>query len=161
MSMFQSNRGWPRSIAAAAFIASIGFAFTAQAGECPADKRMANARQPVSVKAFGVTDTTLGSIDLGKEAMKLPGHELRFRKLVIVPGGIVPWHSHDDRPALIYIAEGEINEYASNCAAPISHKAGDIRAEVKGTSHWWKNLGDKNVVLFVGDVRRDPRDHNM
>jgi quercetin dioxygenase-like cupin family protein len=156
-----TRKGLLRTVAAAAFVVTTGFAVTAQAGECPADKRMANARQPVSVKAFGVTDTTLGSIDLGKEAMKLPGHDLRFRKLVIVPGGIVPWHSHDDRPALIYVAQGEIIEYASNCAAPMVHKAGDIRAEVKGTSHWWKNLGDKDVVLFVGDVRRDPHDHNM
>ena len=30
-----------------------------------------------------------------------------------------------------------------------------------GTSHWWKNLGEKSVVLFVGDVRHDPKDHNM
>jgi len=28
-------------------------------------------------------------------------------------------------------------------------------------SHWWKNLGEKSVVLFVGDVRHDPKDHNM
>ena len=38
------------------------------------------------------------------------------RKLTIEPGGVVPWHSHGDRPAIIYIAEGEIVEYASNCA---------------------------------------------
>ena len=37
----------------------------------PADKRMPNARQPVDFKAVGVTDTTLGSIDLGKEERKL------------------------------------------------------------------------------------------
>jgi quercetin dioxygenase-like cupin family protein len=41
------------------------------------------------------------------------------------------------------------------------HKTGEIRAETHGTAHWWKNLGDKTVVLFVGDVRRDPKDHNM
>ena len=64
-------------------------------------------------------------------------------------------------PALIYVAEGEIIEYASNCAAPIVHKAGEIRAETSGTSHWWKNSGDRAVVLFIGDVRRDPKDHNM
>ena len=146
---------------AAAFVATASFAFAAHAGECPADKRMPNARQPVDFKAIGVTDTTLGSIDLGKEQAKIAGRELRFRKLVIEPGGIVPWHSHDDRPALIYVAEGEIEEYASNCAAPIVHKAGEIRAETQGTSHWWKNLGNKTVVLFVGDVRSDPKDHNM
>jgi quercetin dioxygenase-like cupin family protein len=118
-------------------------------------------REKVDFKAVGVTDTTLGSIDLEKEPANIKGRELRFRKLVIQPGGIVPWHSHGDRPALIYVAEGEIIEYASNCAAPIVHKAGEIRPEKSGTSHWWKNLGDKTVVLFVGDVRRDPDDHHM
>jgi len=73
----------------------------------------------------------------------------------------VPWHSHDDRPALIYVAEGEIVEYASNCADPITHKAGEIRAETNGTSHWWKNHTNAKVILFIGDVRQDPHDHNM
>jgi quercetin dioxygenase-like cupin family protein len=150
-----------RTVAAVAFGTTMACAFSAHAGECPADKRMANARQAVDFKAVGVTDTTLGAIDLGKEQAKIAGRELRFRKLTIEPGGIVPWHSHDDRPALIYVAEGEIHEYASNCAAPIVHKTGEIRAETQGTAHWWKNLGDKTVVLFVGDVRRDPKDHNM
>jgi hypothetical protein len=50
-------------------------------------------------------------------------HELRSPQLTVSPGGIVPWHSHDDRPALIYFAEGEIMEYASNCSLPIVHKA--------------------------------------
>src|SRR5262249_2370814 len=77
------------------------------------------------------------------------------------PNGIVPWHSHGDRPALIFIAEGDIVEYASNCAAPIMHKAGEIRPETSGTSHWWKNLGDKTGVLYVGDVLHDKNEKNM
>src|SRR4249919_1395556 len=155
------RKGLLRAIAAAAFVAASGFALHAQAGECPADQRMPNARQPVDFRAVGVTDTTLGSIDLGKERANIAGRELRFRKLVIEPGGIVPWHSHDDRPALIFVQQGEIVEYASNCAEPIVHKAGEIRPEVSGTSHWWKNLGKETVILYVGDVRKDPHDHNM
>ena len=140
---------------------SAAFVSTAVAGECPADAMKANAREPVTFQPVGVTDTTLGSIDLSKEMIQAKDRTLRFRKLTIQPGGIVPWHSHDDRPALIYVAEGEIVEYASNCAAPIVHKAGDVRPETQGTSHWWKNLGDKTVVLFVGDVLHDKNDHNM
>ena len=45
--------------------------------------------------------TVLGSVDLGPEIKGLDGRNLRFRKLVIQPGGVVPWHSHGDRPALI------------------------------------------------------------
>jgi quercetin dioxygenase-like cupin family protein len=161
MTNFKSSGGLHRTLAATLFVALTGIAVGAQAGECPVDKRKADARQPVSFAATGVTDTTLGSIDLGKEPSHIQGRELRFRKLVIKPGGIVPWHSHDDRPALIYVQQGTIIEYASNCAAPIVHKAGEIRAEMYGTSHWWKNLGTKTVILYVGDVRRDPSDHNM
>ena len=136
-------------------------ATNAFAGECPAGKMQANVRQPVSTPASGVTDTTLGSIDLGKEQVKLKDHELRFRKLTIAPGGVVPWHSHADRPALIFVAQGEIVEYASNCSEPIVHKTGDIRPETSATSHWWKNLGDQTVILYVGDVLHDKNDHNM
>lgn len=136
-------------------------ATSALAGECPAGKMQANVRQPVNTPASGVTDTTLGSIDLGKEPVMLKDHELRFRKLTIAPGGVVPWHSHADRPALIFVAQGEVVEYASNCSEPIVHKTGDIRPETSGTSHWWKNLGDQTVILYVGDVLHDKNDHNM
>src|SRR6266481_4030465 len=146
---------------ALAIAGSMVVASAAVAGECPADKMKANTREKVDYKPVGVSDVTLGSIDLGKQPAHIEGRELRFRKLTIEPGGIVPWHSHDDRPALIFVQQGEIVEYASNCEVPITHKAGDIRPEVFGTSHWWKNLGKETVILYVGDVRKDPNDHNM
>jgi quercetin dioxygenase-like cupin family protein len=133
----------------------------AVAGSCPSDKMKADARQPVTQAGKGVTDTVLAAIDLEREPANIKERQLRFRKLTIEPGGIVPWHSHGDRPAIIYIAEGEIVEYASNCSVPITHKAGEVRPETSGTSHWWQNLGNKTVVLFVGDVMHDKNDHNM
>jgi quercetin dioxygenase-like cupin family protein len=144
------------AIAGSMIVASAAFA-----GECPADKMKPNVRAMVDTKAVGVSDVTLGSIDLGKQPAHIEGRELRFRKLTIEPGGVVPWHSHDDRPALIFVEQGEIVEYASNCEVPITHKAGEIRPEMFGTSHWWKNLGKETVILYVGDVRKDPNDHNM
>ena len=139
---------------------SVGLS-SAIAGQCPADQVKANAREAVSHAAKGVTDTVLGAIDLEKEPAMIKERQLRFRKLTIEPGGIVPWHSHGDRPAIIYIAEGEIIEYASTCAVPIVHKAGEIRPETNPTSHWWQNTGNKTVVLFVGDVLHDKDDKNM
>ena len=73
----------------------------------------------------------------------------------------MPWHSHGDRPALIYIVRGEIYEYASNCAVPILHKAGEVAAETSATAHWWKNTGSETVVLVSADVLHDQTDHNM
>src|ERR1700745_205834 len=42
----------------------------AVAGECPADKMKPNVREKVDFKPVGVSDVTLGSIDLEKEAAK-------------------------------------------------------------------------------------------
>ena len=71
---------------------------------------------------------------------------------MIEPGGVVPWHSHDDRPALIYVVRARSPNMPSNCAGPIVHKAGDVARETKGTSHWWKNLGGETVVLTSSDI---------
>jgi quercetin dioxygenase-like cupin family protein len=146
------------SITAASTLVGVS---AAVAGSCPSDKVKADATPPVTHAGKGVTDTVLAAIDLETEPAKIKERQLRFRKLTIEPEGIVPWHSHGDRPAIIYIAEGEIVEHASNCSVPIMHKAGDIRPETSETSHWWQNLGNKTVILFVGDVLHDKNDHNM
>ena len=157
-----ANGHFGRSLLLAGLLAgSATFASVAVAGECPADKVKANVREPVNLPVTGVTDTVLATIDLAKEPIKADGRLQRVRKLVIQSGGIVPWHSHDDRPALIYVVEGEINEYNSNCSVPIVHKAGDVARETLGTSHWWKNLGDKTVTLLSFDILHDKNDHNM
>jgi quercetin dioxygenase-like cupin family protein len=141
--------------------ATMLLASAALAGECPADKRGVDVTKPVNTPAQGVTDTVLASINLANEPVKLADHLQRVRRLVVQPGGVVPWHSHHDRPALIYIIEGEIVEYASDCAIPIVHKAGEVRAETQGTSHWWKNLTEKPVTLLSFDILHDKSDHNM
>ena len=159
---FQST--WKRTLVASAVAGALSIAATAAtAGECPADKRVADGQgQKMSTAAAkGVTDVVRGSIDLAREPAAISGRLLRIRQLDIQPGGVVPWHSHGNRPAMIYIVSGEVIEYASNCAAPIVHKAGEIRPETSGTSHWWKNLGDKTVVLYIADVLHDKTEKNM
>ena len=149
----------------AALIAGIALGATvmasgAFAGECPADHKKADAREKVDLKPVGVTDTVIAMIDVEQE-QGIDDRKFRMRKLTIEPGGIVPWHSHGDRPAIIYVVEGEIHEYASNCDKPILHKAGEVVAETKDVSHWWKNLGDTTVVLLSADLLKDPNDKNM
>jgi quercetin dioxygenase-like cupin family protein len=148
------------SIAGIALGASV-MASAAFAGECPPDQKKPDATKPVDVKPVGVTDTVIASIDVAKPPFNIKDRNFRMRKLTIEPMGVVPWHSHGERPAIIYIIEGEINEYASNCAVPIVHKAGEVVAETSEVSHWWKNLGDKTVVLLSADLLKDPSDKNM
>ncbi len=146
---------------AAVLMSAISMAATANAGQCPAGKMGVDVTKPSNIPASGVTDNVLASIDLAKEPAKLDGRMLRLRKLVIQPGGVVPWHSHGDRPAIIYIIQGEVMEYASNCSVPIAHKAGDVTAEMAATSHWWKNTSKQTVILLSADILHDQMDHNM
>jgi len=127
------------------------FAGGASAGECPADQQKPNAREPVNVEAVGKTDTVIATLDVAKEH-GVDGRVFRMRRLEIEPGGIVPWHSHAERPAIIYVVQGTIEEYSSDCAVPIVHKAGDVSAETKDISHWWKNTGGETVVLIAADL---------
>jgi len=157
--MNRKNSGLHRNLVAGviagAFSLAAGVAF---AGECPTDKRVADGQgqKIVSHGAKGVTDKVRNAIDLSKQpAVALNDRLLRIRQLDIESGGIVPWHSHDERPAQIYIVSGEVVEYASNCAVPIVHKAGDISSEAKGTSHWWQNNTKAPVTLISVDIFHD------
>ncbi|HVO15208.1 MAG TPA: cupin domain-containing protein [Alphaproteobacteria bacterium] len=136
-------------------------AAAASAGECPKDKMGVDVTKPGAMAPKDVTDKVLASIDVAKEPAHVDGRLLRLRQLEIKPGGIVPWHSHGDRPAIIYIVKGTITEYASNCAVPILHHAGDVARETSITSHWWKNTGKETVVLLSADLLHDANDHNM
>ena len=140
---------------------AMGAAAPAFAGECPADKMKADATKPVNYGPKGVTDNVLSTIDLSKEKVAVGGHLMRVRRLEVQPGGIVPWHSHAERPALIYVVTGEIVEHASNCTVPIVHKAGEVARETHVTAHWWQNNGKATVTLLSFDIAADPNDHNM
>ena len=107
-----------------------------------------------------VTDMVLGSIALADEPVAIQDRQLRMRRLEIQPGGVVPWHSHEDRPAIIYVVQGEVTEYSSECAAPIVHMTGEVSVETHGVAHWWKNTGAGTVVLISADLLRAEDDAN-
>jgi len=141
-----------RGLCAATLLAGAFVAAPANAGECPADKVSPGIRMTGETKPKGVTDTILASIDLSKEKVALKDRQMRIRRLVVQPGGVVPWHSHEDRPALIYIVSGSILEYSSDCSVPILHKAGEVSVEKLGVQHWWKNTDKTPAVLLSSDV---------
>jgi quercetin dioxygenase-like cupin family protein len=134
---------------------------SALAGECPPDQVGVDVREPGPSEPAGVTDTVLAATDLGQEMLKAEGRSFRLRQLVIEPGGIVPWHSHADRPAIIYIVSGTVEEYSSTCAVPIVHTAGDVARETHTTSHWWKNTGGETAVLLSADILHTDDEHMM
>lgn len=133
----------------------------ASAGECPAGKITDNGQKPGATAHKNVSEKLLGQIDLSKEKVGISGHHFRMRRLDIKPGGEVAWHSHEDRPALIYVVSGSITEYSSHCAVPIVHNTGELSIEQAGLSHWWKNTTKKPVVLISADIAVDPETPGM
>lgn len=147
------------AIAAVAAVAAIPAA--AMAGGCPADKSGIDVRQPGTLPAKGVTDNVIASIDVAQEPSHIEGRLFRLRRLVIQPGGVVPWHSHGERPAIIYIIKGSVTEYASTCSVPLVHTAGDAIPELHTTSHWWMNTGKTAAVLLSADLLPTGGDSHM
>jgi quercetin dioxygenase-like cupin family protein len=147
-------RAMPLHLALAATIAAGPWFFPApaSAADCPANKVGTDATKPGPTMPEHVTDTVIASIDLSPVGSGLTGRKLRMRKLVVQPGGIVPWHSHETRPANIYIISGSITEYRSTCAVPIEHGAGDVTAEFGPLAHWWKNNTKQPTVLISADI---------
>lgn len=163
MNVSAPERRTLRRLAAAAMMAA-GFALApqmAEAGQCPAGKSGENLIQPDNTPAKGVTDTVLSAITLANEPVGITDRKFRLRRLVIQPGGVVPWHSHADRPALIYIVSGTITEYSSACAVPIVHRAGEVAAETHVTAHWWRNTGRVACVLISADLLHEGDNEHM
>lgn len=150
-----------RIVAALAAFAAGYASNVANAGECPPDQLMPNALAGAATMPAGVVDTELSSIDLARENVHLDSRRLRLRHMTIEPGGVVPFHSHEDRPALIMVNSGEIHEHSSKCAVPILHKAGDISREFLGTKHWWKNSTAAPVELTIADIVNDGKPATM
>jgi quercetin dioxygenase-like cupin family protein len=141
-----------RALLSTAFLGCL-IAGAAHAGTCPADKVLKTPQAIETVTdASKLTAEVVNSVDpTGWRGMK--GLMLRTRRLTILPGGFVPTHSHEDRPAIIYITSGTIIEHSTECAVPVVHKAGDSIAEFgAGLKHWWVNKGKVPVVLTSSDL---------
>jgi quercetin dioxygenase-like cupin family protein len=140
-----------------AIIASASFA-----AACPPEHKKAGVRKPPSDKIWdgaqlvteGIVDKTIASVEIDKPPFNIDGRLFRMRTLVVEPGAVVPWHSHDDRPAIMFVIKGELTEYASNCAVPVTYKSGEYVAEGPGLAHWWQNHGSETTMLVSADLLR-------
>ncbi len=151
-----------RSLAIVAAAATVMLATApVQAGQCPVGKSGVDVRKMDTTPASGVTDKVLTTIDVAAEPAAIAGRSFRLRRLEIAPGGVVPWHSHGERPAIIYVVQGTVTEYASNCSVPIVHTTGDATPELHDTAHWWKNTGKTKAVLLSSDLLKVGDDGKM
>ena len=102
-----AKSSWTALTVADALSSVLLFGITAaSAGECPVDKVTADGQKPGATAHKDVTEKLLDQIDLSKEKVAVADHHFRMRRLDIKPGGEVAWHSHAERPALIYVVSG-------------------------------------------------------
>ncbi|MEL7138306.1 MAG: cupin domain-containing protein [Pseudomonadota bacterium] len=106
-----------------------------------------------SKKGGGVKLVPSGEFPLDASGTaSLPGHRMRVRFFEIAPGGVVPKHSHDGRPAIAVVVEGEMTEHRSDSAEPEVLGPGGVSLEPHGLIHWWENTGDTPAKIIGFDV---------
>jgi quercetin dioxygenase-like cupin family protein len=108
--------------------------------------------QPAPIRETkGVEISHVESLDLSPWAHDTKGRQLRIRKLVFQPGGVVGLHSHDDRPDASYLVQGELTEYREG--GYVKRRPGDtVHTAGKNVTHWVANEGNMPAVLIVVDV---------
>ncbi|MEM7527699.1 MAG: cupin domain-containing protein [Pseudomonadota bacterium] len=147
----------PRALTAAACLALFATAAPAHIIEVP--KEPATTGEPGvnpldnAKKGGGVKLVPSGEFSLDESGpASLPGHRMRVRFFEIQPGGVVPKHSHDGRPAIAVVVEGEMTEHRSDQPEPEVLGPGGVSLEPHGLSHWWENTGDTPAKIIGYDV---------
>ncbi len=138
-----------------------GLAPQAQAAGCPPEHVLTEPRQLERMPQEHLTREVIANVRL--EGWRDMGpFILRTRRLELQPGGLVPTHSHADRPAIVYILKGTVIEHNSFCAVPIVHHAGEVSEEFgPGFVHWWENPGNEVVTFLSSDVVPFPSDADL
>ena len=105
-----------------------------------------------------ISNVPIANAPLADEGLgQIAGYNLRTRSWNIsADTGIVPIHSHADRPAIVFTLTGEIFEYRSDAPERIKHSAGGLSLEEGDVTHWWLNEGPEDVRLIAFDVFNAP-----
>lgn len=123
-----------------------------QAGSCPEEHKLTRPRAVEDAPDVATLREILATVEL--KGWRGSGDLLlRMRRLIVLPGGIVPTHQHDDRPSVVTVIVGEITEHSAFCAVPILHRTGETTPEFgPGHTPWWENRSSTPVILISADV---------
>lgn len=72
---------------------------------------------------------------------------LDFRRSIIPPGGVVPWHCHPG-PTTFIVVRGELTTYAPDGSSRVLGP-GDADVEPVGVPRRSKNFGSENVEVYI------------
>ncbi|MGH1542213.1 MAG: cupin domain-containing protein [Arenicella sp.] len=87
---------------------------------------------------------------LGAQIPAMEGFEFRARKIVVLPGAATAEHSHADRPGIVYVEKGTLNEYRGETMRKVN--AGDTWIEKVETVHWFENVSQEAAIILAFDL---------
>lgn len=101
----------------------------------------------------GMTRSEKGRVDLGRELRGMGGRDLRLRFWRMAKDGVIMYHQHEKRPAMVYLLTGEVEEHKWG-EAPGGKKlgAGTMTVEAPDTQHYWFNNGNEAVFMAAVDL---------
>lgn len=117
---------------------------------CPAERTQADAQSAGFGERGGVEVTDLAIVPSADD----PTRALRIRRIVIQPGGIIPWHEHTDVQGAAVLLSGQATELRNTCLDPMIYRAGDMALEDAATAHSWRNDGTEPAIVLVSHIIR-------
>lgn len=113
------------------------------------------AQQAKPTENKGFNADVLTTIDLGKQGLNdYNSRQMRMRKIVLAPGGVIAYHSHSNRPTMDYIIKGTVLEHRDGVPDRV-YKAGDTITENTDVNHWLENKGDVPFEVVVIDLFKE------
>lgn len=108
--------------------------------------------QPVSTQRVGVTGKELATVKLGTDFDIGKGRTLRMREVTIAPGGLLPMHSHADRPSVSYVLQGTLVEYVEGETTGKQIAAGQSYSTQGPKSHALENKAQVPAIFIEIDL---------
>ncbi len=108
-----------------------------------------DGERPTEHKGVSVSDRN--ALDLGAQIPAMDGFQVRVRKVVVAPGGVVAAHDHSTRPGAYFVVRGDgVTEYRADGTKTLV-PAGTAVLEGKEVDHWIINEGGE-AEFFVFDI---------
>jgi quercetin dioxygenase-like cupin family protein len=113
---------------------------------------LAQTAPPTEHKGLSIAELGVIDEDSMKATLGLEGYVLQLRAITIAPGGQIAKHSHETRPGLVKVIEGEWTEGRSS--GEQRYGAADPTAilEDEATVHWFWNRGAAPATAIVCDI---------
>jgi len=143
-------------VAGAAAALAFGFAVTPVLAQDAGEPTRVVEGFEGPANGVGIGFRAIDAMALNGRVDGLDDRIMRTRVWTVEPGGVVPVHTHRNRPAFVYVLAGSILEFRNTLDAPHRVNAGDLSAEGLGVVHYWRNDGSVPAILLAIDLFQDP-----